>query len=213
VKKAEREDLGEGQRAFNELSREIVEGRLEPGARLVEADLSARMGLSRTPLREALFRLEREGLVRTELRRGFSVSPLSEREARETYSIVAALESFGLRQSLLVEPLVPRLREANKRLWTARKNPYRAVIADKRFHECLLERCPNQRLIILVAGLHQHVERYELLYMSDESLIGRSFEQHNEIIKALAHSDIDGACRALHDNYEFGVSALAGRLR
>src|SRR5215471_12036634 len=120
MKMPEREERGEGQRAFNELSREIVKGKLQPGARLVEAQLSARMGLSRTPLREALFRLEREGLVRTELRRGFSVSPLSEREARETYSIVAALESLGLRQSLLVEPLVPRLREANKRLWTAR---------------------------------------------------------------------------------------------
>jgi DNA-binding GntR family transcriptional regulator len=212
MKPAGKADVGEGERAYKKVSRLIIEGSLKPGVRLVEAQLAERIGMSRTPLREALFRLERDGLVRTELRRGFTVSELSATEARELYSIVAALESLALRQSLMVGPLVSKLREANKRLLSSKGKARDAVAADRCFHECLLKQCENRRLIDLISSLHRHIDRYEHLYMSDEALIEKSVGQHNAIIEALAGNDLDSACANLTENYEFSARALAVKI-
>src|SRR5215469_11142131 len=86
----------------------IVRGELAPGARIKELQISEELGVSRTPLREALLRLEREGFVRSELARGFSVEPLSAREIRESYPIIAALEALAMRSSA---PVLPSLIE------------------------------------------------------------------------------------------------------
>src|SRR5271165_5327532 len=88
----------------------IVGGELQGGQKLNELELSLRLKTSRTPLREAMLHLEREGLVRSDLRRGFSVEPLSPREVRETYPVLCALECHAVRSSAeFIPPLLPEL--------------------------------------------------------------------------------------------------------
>src|SRR3569623_316123 len=74
----------------------VVTGALEPGGKLNERVLAGRLGASRTPLREALLQLEREGLIRSDLRRGFTVEPLSAQEVREVYPMNACLDCLAV---------------------------------------------------------------------------------------------------------------------
>jgi DNA-binding GntR family transcriptional regulator len=211
------ESLAEGSerdRAYDLLIERILDGRLAPGERLIEAALSEEFGLSRTPLREALFLLQREGFVETKLRRGFSVRSLSEREAREIYTIVAHLEILAVRESWpQIISLCKELRAINKRFLAVRTTPGRAVAADQEFHRHLVSRCPNDTLVGILQTLHRHVLRYEYLHMSDDVLAARSAAQHHEIIVGLELQQLEDACEAIARNYREGIAALQSYLR
>ena len=200
-------------RAYNLILTDILNGSLKPGARLVESKLAEKIGVSRTPLREALFRLDQEGFVRSQLRRGFSVKPLSEREAREVFPIVGALEGLALSESgVLVKSNLTKLRAANKALLAARGRPRTAIHADHKFHQLLLAHCSNAHLLQLVGNLHRILLRYELLYMSDPGLVGVSVEQHNRILEAIANGNIVVAREALQFNYQTGMDAVVSKI-
>ena len=200
-------------RAYDLILADILSGKLPPGARLVESSLAERIGVSRTPLREALFQLEQEGFVRSELRRGFSVKSLSEREAREVFPIVGALEGLALAQSgLIVKSNLAQLRAANKVLLATGGGPRKAVRADHRFHQLLLSHCSNSHLLALIGNLHRILLRYEHLYMSDRGLIGVSVEQHNRILQAITEGNIAAARQALEVNYQTGMDAVLSKI-
>src|SRR5688572_23204414 len=99
--------------AYEAIRREIVDGRLEPGARVRDHDLAARLGLGRTPVREALGRLEEEGLVETRPQSFTRVTPLSRTDARDAFPIVAALHALAAELSVLSPDDIIRLREIN----------------------------------------------------------------------------------------------------
>ncbi len=192
---------------------EIVEGALAPGARLVESKLAERLGVSRTPVREALFRLHQEGFVLTSARRGFSVKPLDEREARELFPILAALEGLALSLAAPAAELdVAELRRANKSLASLRRRPLEAIAADNAFHDLLLRRCPNRSLLAMVDRVRRQLLRYEYVYMSDESLIDVSMAQHAAIIDCIEKGDVAGAVGALEANYASGRTLVLGKL-
>jgi DNA-binding GntR family transcriptional regulator len=165
-------------------------------------------------VREALFLLQREGFVETQLRRGFSVRSLSEREGREIYTIVADLEILAVRESWpQIVSLSKELRAINKRFFAARTRPRRAVAADQEFHCHLVSRCPSDTLVGLLQILHRHVLRYEYLHMSDDVLAARSAAQHDEIIAGLERQRFDDTCKAIARNYHEGIAALQTYIR
>ena len=201
-------------RAYGLILQDILEGGLAAGTRLVEPQLAERLSISRTPVREALFRLQQEGFVETELRRGFSVRALSEAEARDAYPVVAELESLALADGgALLKGDVTRLRKANKALQAARRDPQDSIDADRAFHLLLSARSTNQLLLQLIGNLHRVLFRYEYVYMSDASLIGGSVEQHEAIIDAIAAGSIRSACDALRRNYDAGVKVVIAKIR
>lgn len=212
MKRAKRDTAGHD-RIHDRLLFEIIDGSLRPGTRLVESKLAVRLGVSRTPLREALFRLSQEGFVLTSLGRGFSVKPLVAQEARDLFPILATLEAFALELSAPVVNLdVEALRGANKALARFRNRPLEAIQADTAFHQFLLRRCPNVELISLIDGLRRQLLRYELVYMKDGSLIELSMRQHEEIIDRIARSDYVGAAQALQANYASGSALILSKL-
>jgi DNA-binding GntR family transcriptional regulator len=186
----------------------IVEGGLKGGQKLNELELSRRLKTSRTPLREALLQLEREGLVRSDLRRGFSVEPLSAREIRESYPVLCALECLAVRSSIVFVPqLLPKLGRINAQFARAR-SPQRALDLDTLWHDTLMSQSKNARLAAIVANLRRAIRRYEILYMSDRSLTAHSVRQHRTIIAAFRRGDMEDAIAALGENYRFGMQAL-----
>lgn len=202
-------ESSERERAYDAVLEAILDKRLPAGTRLVEASLSQELALSRTPLREALFLLEREGFVETHLRRGFSVRPMSEREAREIYTIVAHLEVLAVRESWpQVVSCSKELRAINRRFLAARAVPRRAVAADQDFHRQLVSRCPNDTLVGMLQTLHRRVLRYEYFHMGDAVLVARSAAQHDEIVSGLQRQQLEAACAAIERNYQEGISAL-----
>lgn len=190
----------------------IVCGDLAPGARIKEVQLSEELGVSRTPLREALLRLECEGFVRSELARGFSVESLSAREIRESYPIIAALEELALRASApVLLSLVERLTKLNME-FAANAGPEYAIDCDSRWHETLISGCPNRRLNQMTAEVRSTLRRYEHFYMMDSVLITESAGQHARVIAAIAAGDVETALKALADNWRFGMETLLLRI-
>src|SRR5262245_11772781 len=144
----------------------LLHGEPAPGTGIQEAALAAELGVSRTPLREALLSLEQEGFLRSEPGRGFFVPPLTIEDAREIYPVVASLEGLALRLAAPIEPdRVERLARLNDELKGAQSDPGRALDLDRAWHALLLERSRNRRLSTAIAGLKGQAYRYEYAYM------------------------------------------------
>ena len=187
----------------------IVEQALVPGARINESQLSARLGVSRTPLREALSSLEGESLVRSEHDRGFFVPDLSTQEIVELYPIGRELDLLALREARhYSDATIAELDRINKRFLKAKRDPLAAQGVDAEFHRLLIADCPNQRLLRTLAPIKAAMERYERLYMSDVSDVTRSAAHHTRIIAALKAGNIDDAAGALSDNWTYGFERL-----
>src|SRR5262249_51382862 len=180
IRRPLREDVHAALRAH------IVEGRLAPGRRLQDVQLAGQLGVSRTPIREALLRLAGEGLVESDPNRGFFVAPLRREEIHEIYPIVWVLECLALDSATpLTPPQIKELRQINAEM-AAADDPLRCQECDVRWHQALVEPCGNRRLIDLLASLKQIIRRYECVYMLDPSLVRRSVREHTEILNALA---------------------------
>ena len=139
----------------------IIDGRLRPGELLRDQDIAATVGVSRTPVREALRRLEDEGLVETALNRWTRVAPIDVGKAAEIYAIVEALELFALGTAIrrLTPQDMTRMREANQAMRRAAElqDPAAAVIADESFHEVWIERANNGELSALLRSVQDQV--------------------------------------------------------
>jgi DNA-binding GntR family transcriptional regulator len=187
----------------------IVEQVLAPGVRINESQLSAQLGVSRTPLREALSLLEGESLVRSEHDRGFFVPALSTQEIAELYPIGRALDLLALREARhYSDATIGELDRINKKFLKAKRDPGAAQGIDTEFHHLLIAGCPNQRLLRTLAPIKAAMERYERLYMSDVSDVTRSAAHHTRIIEALKAGNIDEAASALSDNWTYGFERL-----
>lgn len=191
------------------LRREIVGGRLAAGSRINESQLSVDLGVSRTPLREALLSLEAEGLVSSEPARGFFVTPLSAREVREIYPIGRELGILALRTVRRVPAAtLDRLEAINERFAAARTRAERAQQLDDEFHALLIAACPNRRLLEMLAGVQRAMARYERAYMGDAHDVARSARQHTEMIASLRAGDVDAAAATLRDHWDYGAERL-----
>jgi DNA-binding GntR family transcriptional regulator len=190
----------------------IVTGKLNGGEKLNEVRLSQQLKVSRTPLRESLLHLEREGLVRSDLRRGFTVEPLSAKEVREIYPLLAHLECLAVRNSAgLLSPIIPELERIN-RAFAGARTPDRARELDTLWHETLMSQSRNSRLSAIVSNLRLAIRRYEHFYMAEAKLIPASAAQHTEIIAALRRNDMESAIPLLEQNYTFGMRVLLRKM-
>lgn len=191
----------------------LLRGELPPGRRVVESELAGELGVSRTPLREALFRLEQEGFLQADLARGFTVVPLTAREVREIYPIIWTLECLAL-SSIGQTERVPlkELEQINADLAQKQDDPADKLTLDSRWHEILLQNCPNRRLLQMITSLKQVAYRYERAYMREAALVETSVEQHHLISDALKRGDLAEAATLLEQNWLFGMNALLQHL-
>src|SRR5262245_17043568 len=143
----------------------IVDGRLHPGERINEVRLASTLGVSRTPLREALSRLAAEGALNSVPRSGFHVLPLTLEELEQIYPIRALLDPAALRLAGIPDPeRLKRLATLNAKL--AETNDAAAALAlDDEWHLELLAGCPNQVLLGLVKQFILRTRRYEIALM------------------------------------------------
>ena len=187
-------------RAYLRLRDAIVDGTLEPGERLRDQQLCEWLGLSRTPVREALGRLEQDGLVETAPQRFTRVAPLDRRAARDAFPIVAAVH--GLAAELAVNPSVNALRVHNDRFAKALENGDvdAALAADDAFHDVFVHASRNQELPRVLDRLMPGVRRLERLRFG--SLDGRdSVAQHEQIIAAVAAKDMPLTAERVRENW------------
>ncbi len=186
----------------------IVDGRLAEGTRVNEVHLAHRLGVSRTPLREALNRLSAEGALASAPGRGYRVKPLTLEEFEPLYGLrpildPAALKLAGLPSAAALE----RLRALNARIETAR-SAERAIDLDDAWHSELIAACPNPMLLDLIARTMARTRRYEIALMRERCEVLLAGSNHRAVLAALRRRDLDGACEALRHNLVRGAAPI-----
>lgn len=191
------------------LVRRILRDELKPGARLSDSTLAGELGVSRTPVREALVRLEGEGFLEADPGRGFFVKPLAAGEVRDVYPVLWTLETMALRACPVPSAaLLAELERINADMRADAALPERRIELDTRWHRTLLERCGNRYLLETLASTKAVIRRYEYAYMLDAGLIPVSTRTHEQIAAAAAEGRTDDAAAGLEENWRFGMGAV-----
>jgi DNA-binding GntR family transcriptional regulator len=196
----------------DELLSRMRSGDVAPGESINEVQLAAELGVSRTPLREALIALESEGQIESENGKGFRFVPLSSSEFEEVAPILAALEALALELSPKDE--LPALGARLGELAAAFDQevvPHALVISkDDEWHAVMLSLCPNRRLLALIESVRGTFHRYESLLVPDDPMIERVAAEHAKIAGRLAEGDLAGATEALRENWMNGMRRILG---
>ncbi|GAA1058860.1 GntR family transcriptional regulator [Agromyces bracchium] len=193
-----------------ELLARMRAGLVSPGEGINEVQLAAELGVSRTPLREALIALESEGQITSENGKGFRFVPLSATEFEELAPVMAALESLALE-------LTPRdeIRTIGRRLSELAADFQQEVVEhalvvtkDDEWHAIMLSACPNRRLLDTIESTRGAFHRYESLLVPNDVMIERVAAEHAEIARHLADGDVAAASVALKANWMNGMRRI-----
>ena len=191
----------------------IVDGRLPAGERINEVHLSTQLGVSRTPLREALAKLAQEGALRSIPRIGYFVRELSLEEFEQLYEIRPLLDPEALRLSgLPSREGMEHLRELNEKIDRAR-DANTIIDLDDQWHLALVANCPNKVLIDLIKQFIQRTRRYEIALMREQKNVAVATANHKAVMAALRKRDLDAACVALHHNLQTGREPIVKWLK
>ena len=209
-------------RAYDQLRELIVHGRLAPGSRIIESDIADWLGLSRTPTRSALHRLQQEGYVvaldRTKERR-LTVAPLTQSDAMELFQIVGQLEGMAAgataeRPAVERAELVTRLRALNADLASVGRatpaDPPQLFDLDNAFHRAYVEAGAGARLLALHDAIKPQAERYARLYVNYLVVeISTSVAEHEVINQCLEAGDPEAARQAVENNWRNAAQRLS----
>jgi DNA-binding GntR family transcriptional regulator len=203
--------------AYTTLREAILQGDLRPGDRLAEEQLAREFGVSRTPIREAIFRLEAEHFAIRQVRRGLVVRTISEEEVLEVYSVRAALDRLAasLAAEYATVPERARLHWLNEQIRVAAERAERAEMIELniQFHEALSEAAHNGVLLHFVKEIHNWVRRYEEATFSVPARAGANMAEHRAIIEAIDRGDPDGAGRVAAEHMSSARQARIAMLR
>ena len=198
---------------FNTLRDAILRGDLEPGERLMEIALANRLGVSRTPIREAIRKLELEGLVVMIPRRGAQVASITQKDLQDVLEVRTSLEDLAVR--LACERIRPeqvdQMKEALKNFEAALKGTDVTVIAraDVDFHDVIFYSTGNARLVQILNNLREQMYRYRLEYLKDFSSHERLLQEHKELLAAIEGHDQENAARIIRTHiYNQEISVI-----
>ena len=182
---------------FNTLRQAILRGELKPGERLMEIALSNRLGVSRTPVREAIRMLELEGLVIMIPRKGAQVAQITEQDLNDVLEVRLGLEELAVRFACerITDEELKRLglavREFEQKI---RENDLSAQAgADVKFHEIIYAATHNQRLVQIINNIREQMYRYRIEYLKDTESRKKLVKEHYEIWDALKRRDTNRA--------------------
>ena len=202
---------------FNTLRQAILRGELKPGERLMEIQLANKLGVSRTPIREAIRKLELEGLVLMIPRRGAEVAEITEKSLRDVLEVRAALEELAvdLACDRISAEDIQNLKEAAKEFEAALQggDVTEYAEADVKFHDIIYLATDNQRLIQLLYNLREQMYRYRVEYLKREDSHEVLLAEHQHIIQMLAQRDEARAVEAVCAHIDNQVTAVADTIR
>ena len=205
----ERRRLGE--QVADVLGKQIAGGKYPAGMHLSEIHLCTELGVSRTPVREALFKLEEKGLVISHPNRGFFIAPLRKHTVREHYPILAALDALALRTSRkFTADEVAALEALNARMAKSGKSAPEMYQLDLDFHDNLINKCENRQLLSLIETLKAQTRRYDGGYKRGLADRKRAHREHVKIIAAIKTGNNEKAAALLEKHWLGGIETVTG---
>jgi len=190
----------------------IINGTLKPRERLMEIQLAEELGVSRTPIREALRKLELEGFIVMVPRKGAYVADISFKDIAEVFEIRAALE--GLAAGLAAERITEEELEEMERLLVekadaiARKDMDKLIEVDTKFHEAIYKSSRNTRLAGIINNLREQIQRYRAASLSFPGRMKQSLEEHREIVEAIQSRDVQLARKTAEEHIENAENSI-----
>lgn len=185
---------------FHTLREAILKGELKPGERLMEIQLANKLGVSRTPIREAIRMLELEGLAVTVPRKGAQVAKMTEKDMEDVLQIRGCLDELAV--SLACDKMTT---EQLKLLHIARKKFEDSIHgkdikgvaqADEEFHDTIYQAADNPKLVSMLNNLREQIYRYRVEYLKDETTYPRLIAEHQEIYDGLLRKDKESVVKA-----------------
>jgi DNA-binding GntR family transcriptional regulator len=174
----------------------IVRGDLHPGQRLVESALSAQMGISRIPVREAIKKLEQDGLIEKLEKGGFIVKNPSRKEIEETFGIRACIESYAaaLATGHMDAPTIDRLENVLRLYRDAleRRDIAKMTQLNNQLDEIIFSTSGSRKLYALIANFRDFISRYRKVLLTCMEYAAISLSEHEEIVQAMKEGDVEG---------------------
>lgn len=202
---------------FQTLRQAILRGELEPGERLMEIHLANRLGVSRTPIREAIRKLELEGLVLMIPRKGAEVAEITEKSLRDVLEVRRALEELAV--ELACEKITPeQIQELKDAAASFRDSLQEGDItriaeADVKFHDVIYLATDNQKLIQLLNNLREQMYRYRVEYLKRSDFHQQLMDEHEEIIETIERGQKDQAVQVVCQHVDNQVEAVMDTIR
>ena len=202
---------------FQTLRQAILKGELKPGERLMEVALAERLGVSRTPIREAMRKLELEGLVVMVPRKGAQVASITEKDLTDVLEVRITLENFAIEKAC-----THMTEEDMDKLWLASKQFEHAIQegdlvriaeADQAFHEIIYQASDNARLLQVLTNMREQIYRYRLEYLKDELSRDKLLEEHRRLTDAIRRRDAAQAQRISFEHLENQRKAIIRSIR
>ena len=202
---------------FNTLRQSILIGELKPGERLMEIHLANRLGVSRTPIREAIHKLAQEGLVTITPRRGAEVAQITEKSMNDVLEVRQALDALCVELACdrITEEGTEALRIAcdNFEQCVNTGDSKRIAQADVALHDIIVQATGNQRLIQLVNNLSEQMYRYRFEYIKDGSQHQTLVEEHRIIYQSIVCKDKETAAAAARTHIDNQKKAIMRQIR
>ncbi|HHV96332.1 MAG TPA: GntR family transcriptional regulator [Clostridiaceae bacterium] len=202
---------------FSTLREAIIMGELKPGERLMEVQLAEKMGVSRTPVREAIRKLELEGLVVMIPRRGAHVARLTEKDIMDVLEVRATLD--GLATALATERInedeIKELKHVQSQLenYVEKGNLQGVIKKDIEFHDVIYKASKNDKLMQIANNLREQVYRFRVIYLKDFGNNEEVIREHNEICSAILSRDPNLARESAHKHIKSQESAILNALK
>lgn len=202
---------------FKTLRQAILRGELKPGERLMEIQLANKLGVSRTPIREAIRKLELEGLVLMIPRKGAEVAEITEKSLRDVLEVRKALEELSVQLACdrITDEEIRSLERAAEEFAGSLKNDDITKIAeaDVNFHDVIYKATDNQRLIQLLSNLREQMYRYRVEYLKNPEVHEQLLREHEEIICYIKKHEKEKAVKIVCEHIDNQVNTVTSVIR
>lgn len=202
---------------FNTLRQAILRGELKPGERLMEIQLANKLGVSRTPIREAIRKLELEGLVLMIPRKGAEVAEITEKSLRDVLEVRKALEELAVKLACdrMTKEQMVQLKEAAKEFQETLKtnDVTKYAEADVKFHDVIFMSTDNQRLIQLLNNFREQMYRFRVEYLKRKAYHQVLLDEHEEIIRRIEQHQKNEAAKVVCAHIDNQVAAVIDTIR
>lgn len=189
---------------FQTLREAILKGDLRPGERLMELQLASKLGVSRTPIREAIRILEQEGLAVTIPRKGAEVARMTEKNMEDVLQIREALDDLAVQVACdkMTEQQLKNLTLAMKNFENAIQtgNLSKIVAYDVEFHDIIYESTDNPKLVTLLSNLREQIYRYRVEYLKGKENYPMLIKEHETILEALREKNKERVVEAMRSH-------------